>query len=277
MHDPHALKIYIDGSVYRNPGHGGGLAGIAEFPESLNREPEIIFEQSYDRTTNNRMELRACIRTLEYLCENARSLGISRAIILSDSQYVIENHKSAPFWRRNGWRNQHNRPIENKELWRRFLSLRSKAPVRVDIAWNRGKSTPILKRVDKLAKSAAKSPMKVTDIGYHPGKVSGHRAEERAAATLFPASNQESVIRVYAHKLAGKDDCRVSFTVYSEKEKRFMQKCVAYVTGADRGEIHRHRCYKVRFNDNPHYPIFEIVEVLATCPEPAKAADTAAP
>src|SRR5436309_2800173 len=47
MHDPNALKIYIDGSAYRNPGHEGGLAGVAEFPDSLNREPEVIFEESY--------------------------------------------------------------------------------------------------------------------------------------------------------------------------------------------------------------------------------------
>jgi ribonuclease HI len=131
MHDPYALKIYIDGSAYRNPGHEGGLAGIAEFPDGLNRDPEIIFEESYDRTTNNRMELRACIRAFKYIRENAKPLNISRAIILTDSQYVIENHKYAPFWRKNGWRNRHNRPVENKELCREVLSLRSKAPVRV--------------------------------------------------------------------------------------------------------------------------------------------------
>jgi ribonuclease HI len=266
MHDPHALKIYIDGSAYRNPGHEGGLAGIAEFPDSLDREPEIIFEESYDRTTNNRMELRACIRAFEYIRENAKPLRLSRAIILTDSQYVIENHKFAPFWRKNGWRNRHNRPVENKELWREILSLRSKVPVRVDIKWNLGKSTPILKLVDKLAKNAARSTLKTTDIGYHPGKVSRHRTEERGAAPLFPARGQEVIIRVYTHTVAGKADCKVSFTVFSEQEKKFAQKQVAYVTGNNIGEIHRHRCYRVRFNENPNYPIFEIIEVLEKCP-----------
>jgi ribonuclease HI len=157
MYDPHALKIHIDGSAYRNPGHEGGLAGVAEFPDTLNRNPEIIFEESYDQTTNNRMELRQCIRSLTYIRAKAKSLGISRAIILTDSQYVNENHKFAPFWRKNSWRNRHNRPIENKDLWREFLSLRSKAPVRIDIDWNLGKSAPILKMVDKLAKSREES------------------------------------------------------------------------------------------------------------------------
>jgi len=97
------------------------------------------------------MELRACISAFKYIRENAKSLSVSRAIILTDSQDVIENHKFAPSWRKNGWRNRHNRPVENKELWREVLSLRSKVPVRVDIEWNLGKSTPILKIVDKLA------------------------------------------------------------------------------------------------------------------------------
>jgi ribonuclease HI len=64
MYDPNALQLYIDGSAYRNPGHEGGLAGIAEFPERLSREPEIILEESYHQTANSRMELRACIRAL---------------------------------------------------------------------------------------------------------------------------------------------------------------------------------------------------------------------
>ncbi len=274
MSDPHALKIYIDGSAYRNPGHEGGLAGIAEFPDSLNRDPEIIFEESYDGTTNNRMELRACIRAFEYVRANARALGISRAIILSDSQYVVENHKFAPSWRKNGWRNRHNRPIENRELWRRFLSVRSRVRMRLDVEWNHGKSTPVLKLVDKLAKNAAKNPIRGKDTGYRPGKVSRHKTAERGAAILFPANNQELIIRVYAHTTAGKDDCKVSFTVYSEKEKKFVRKYVAYVNAAGRGEIHRHRCYKVRFNDNPNYPVFEILEVLETCAESAKSTPT---
>lgn len=184
MYDPYALIILIDGSAYRNPGHEGGLAGIAQFPEALNREPEIIFEESFSRTTNNRMELRACLRALEYIRDIARSLGVSRAIILTDSQYVVEGQSSSRFWRREGWKTRHGRPIENRDLWRKFLSLRASAPVRVDIAWNRGKSSPILVKLDKTAKAAAKNPLKIADSGYRPGKVSRHGAEERGSGIL---------------------------------------------------------------------------------------------
>jgi ribonuclease HI len=267
MYDPYALRIYIDGSAFRNPGHEGGLGGIAEFPEGLNRNAEIIFEESYHRTTNNRMELRACLRALEYIHEHARPLGANRAIIYTDSQYVNENYRFAQFWRKNGWRNRHGRPVENKDLWKQFLSLRSKTTVRTDMQWNAGKSTEVLKQVDKLAKRAARSPLKETDFGFHPGKVSRHRTEERGGATLFPANNQELTIRVYAHHPAGKEDCRVSFSVFSEEENKFVGKHRAYATGKDVGEIHRHHCYTVRFNDDPHYPVFEIVELLENCPD----------
>lgn len=268
MLDPYALKIYIDGSASRNPGHAGGVAGIAEFPERLNRESEVIFTEGYLKTTNNRMELRAWIQALEYVCDNARVLDISRAIILSDSRYIVENHSFASLWRRNGWRNRHGRPIENKDLWKRFLSLRSRIRVRLDVEWNRGNSTPVLKTVDKLAKNATKgASTSDRDLGYRPGKVSRHGTAEQGAATLFPANNQEVIIRVYAHTVSGKDDCKVSFTVYSETEGTFTKKHVAYTARSDRGEIHRHRCYKVRFNDNPNFPVFAIIETLESCPE----------
>jgi uncharacterized protein YhaN len=33
----------------------------------MNRANEVLFEQGYKATTNNRMELRACIHALEYI------------------------------------------------------------------------------------------------------------------------------------------------------------------------------------------------------------------
>jgi hypothetical protein len=36
--DPHALKLYIDGNAYDNPGGAGGFACVAEFPEVWQRD-----------------------------------------------------------------------------------------------------------------------------------------------------------------------------------------------------------------------------------------------
>ena len=62
------------------------------------------------------------------------------------------------------------RPIENADLWKEFLSTKSRAGVRIDICKVQNKSTPLLKRVDKLAKSAAKSHPRV-DRGLVVGKI----------------------------------------------------------------------------------------------------------
>ncbi len=89
--DPNALKIYTDGSTFKNPGHEGGIAAIVEYPDFLNREYESIFGRAYSNTTNNRMELLACIKSIEYIIKNAEQLGIARAIIITDSIYVSQN------------------------------------------------------------------------------------------------------------------------------------------------------------------------------------------
>jgi hypothetical protein len=72
------------------------------------------------------------------------------------------------------------------------------------------------------------------------GKYLATGTEERGAAALFPAMNQELNIRVYAHTVVGKADCKVSFTVVSEGGNRFAQKHCAYVAADHRGKIHRH-------------------------------------
>lgn len=64
--NPHAAQLYIDGSCYKNPGGPGGLAGILEIP-NVEAGPEVIFRTGYYGTTNNRMEIRALIKALEYI------------------------------------------------------------------------------------------------------------------------------------------------------------------------------------------------------------------
>jgi len=136
----------------------------------------------------------------------------------------------AASWRKNGWRNRHDRPVENKELWREFLSLRPKASIRVDIAWNQEKSTPVLKFVDKLAKDAAKSPLKKKDTGYRPGRACRPKTADRGAATLF-GGKQPTSAHPGALSYGGRQDrLQVKFTIYSEAENIFGQKHVAYVT-----------------------------------------------
>lgn len=168
--DPHALQLYIGGNCYGNPGGAGAYACVARFPEELNRPDELVFDASFHETTNQRMELSACIRAFEYAAEHSGELGAQRVIVFTDSRYVCECHPLAAAWRGNGWKNRNGRPIENVDLWRRFLAVRQKVRVRVDIHWKRGKTSPILNEVDRAAKAAGKNPRR-PDFGFRTGKI----------------------------------------------------------------------------------------------------------
>lgn len=71
-------------------------------------------------TTNNRMELSAPIAGLSALKEK----GL-RVMIFSDSSYLVNCFRQGWHvrWRSNGWKTSQKKPVENRELWERLLSL----------------------------------------------------------------------------------------------------------------------------------------------------------
>lgn len=265
MYDANALKVYIDGSALRNPGRGG-LALVFEFPDDLDMQ-NSNFSEGYTLTTNNRMELLACIRAHEHIARLAKEHSLTRAIIVTDSQYVFDNSTRAQFWKIAGWRNSIGRRVENEDLWNDFLSKKQKVRIPVEIRWEKGKTRSILDEVDKLAKKAAKSGTR-DDFGYQKGKVVVTKTAGGKAATLFPAAGQEEIIRIYRASIKGKlsnQEYRISFDLFSQAKKEFVAKHYAYVAvkGSD---IHRHQIYKVKFNNNPAYPVMEKMELLNTLP-----------
>ena len=90
------LKIYCDGACSGNPGPGGWAFVI----------PQLNIEQSgYEvDTTNNRMEITAAYKALEYLYKHLINLGEAVEII-TDSQYVINTMTQG--WKKN----------KNQDLW----------------------------------------------------------------------------------------------------------------------------------------------------------------
>ncbi len=261
------MNIYLDGSALRNPGHEGGIAAILQYDDE--REPVVIFKESYKETTNNRMELRAAIHAIEYLRKIAKKERVYGTTIWSDSQYLCDNLVRARYWRNAGWVNAEGRPIENKDLWKRLLSLLNWSPFSISIRWNEGKTTPVLKQVDKLAKGAAKGVIRKTDYGYRVSRVARSKAESNEAPSLFPASGQEEVIRIYAHVLMKtKPDIeyKIKFDLYSPEDRRFMSKHVAYIRSEKLRVFHRNHCYKATFNSNPNYPVIEHISDPISCP-----------
>jgi ribonuclease HI len=131
--DPHALKLYVDGNSYKNPGGAGGYACIARYPDASGLPDEsLMFSVGYFESSINRMELAACIHAFEWIAEQGRALGVQRAQLFTDSKYVYDHHKRPETWRKQRWCNRDGRPIENADLWKRFITVSSKVSVRVD-------------------------------------------------------------------------------------------------------------------------------------------------
>lgn len=105
--------IYTDGACSGNPG-AGGWAAILIHGNHIKR-----ISGAEEETTNNRMELLAVINALSLLKIK------SNVTLYSDSAYVVNafNQKWIFTWLENGWRTAGRKPVQNKDLWLRLLTL----------------------------------------------------------------------------------------------------------------------------------------------------------
>lgn len=150
------MVIYTDGGAMNNPGPGGFGAVLI----SANGEKEIC--AGYRHTTNNRMELMACIVALQYVEEGCRSITL-----YSDSSYVVNGIAKgwAKKWRRNGWIKSDKKAVLNQDLWEELLLLSEEHSV--DFRWVRGHAgNPLNERCDRLAVQSARGGGLLVDQGY---------------------------------------------------------------------------------------------------------------
>jgi ribonuclease HI len=215
-------------------------------------------ELPHKETTNNRMELRACVRALEYIRERVPFLKVSRVIIVTDSLYLHDYHRIAVHWKKQKWLNLDGRAIENSNLWNELISLRAKIRVPLDIQWSKGKTSAILKEVDRRAKAAATRPTEI-DRGFRGGKLARSKVKTKQASTLFPAQGQEVVVNIYRKRLPGKGEDKIYFDLFSEDQREFTAKHHAFTSAAIATELHRSHYYKVRFNSDPKHPFIEAI------------------
>jgi len=137
------VVIYTDGACLGNPGPGG--YGVV----LLHGKDREEFSRGFRLTTNNRMEMLACIVGLQAL------KGQCAVTLYSDSQYVINsmNKGWARRWKNNRWkRNGENVP--NADLWEKMLGLCDMHKVKFN--WVRGHAgNKENERCDQLARQAA--------------------------------------------------------------------------------------------------------------------------
>jgi len=141
---PDLIQIYTDGACKGNPGPGGyGVILIAG-----SREKEL--SGGFRKTTNNRMELLACI-------EGLRSLKRpSKVVLTSDSKYVVNAMVKgwAKKWSSKGWMLSPSKLAKNPDLWAQLLELCEIH--KVEFNWVKGHNEhPENERCDELAVAAS--------------------------------------------------------------------------------------------------------------------------
>jgi len=149
------VVIYTDGSAMNNPGPGG--YGVVLKFKGHRKE----LSGGFRLTTNNRMEMFACIAGLQSLNQP------SDVMIISDSKYVVESMIQgwARRWKANGWQRNGKEKAENADLWAELLQLCDRHTV--SFQWIKGhNSTKENERCDRLALAAAQAVNLPVDEGF---------------------------------------------------------------------------------------------------------------
>ena len=146
---PRPTIVFCDGSTKGNPGPGGWGAIVVT---ADGRVTELGGAAAH--TTNNRMELTAAIRALEYIH------AVNGAVaIYADSTYVIKGIREWVWaWRRRGWKTAEGNDVLNRDLWEEMSALVT-ARGKGAIEWHyvRGHvGTPGNERVDTIADTHAR-------------------------------------------------------------------------------------------------------------------------
>ncbi len=100
------VTIYTDGACKGNPGPGGWGALLM-----MGEHRKELFGGELN-TTNNRMEMTACVQALNAL---KKSCSVD---LHTDSQYVMKGITEwLPGWKARGWKTADKKPVKNVDLW----------------------------------------------------------------------------------------------------------------------------------------------------------------
>ena len=144
-------RVYLttDGACIGNPGPGGWACVL----RYLDRKKEIFGCE--EKTTNNRMELRAAIEGLKMLREPCE------VVMVTDSQYVKKGVTEwLEQWKARGWQKKRkgkaaNKTVLNQDLWQELDRISQQHTISWE--WVKGHAVhPENIRCDELANIAAR-------------------------------------------------------------------------------------------------------------------------
>ena len=91
-----------------------GCAAFVVYPDHLGLPERQIVDFGCEESSNNRMELMACRKALEWVLENAPWRDVTQIYVITDSQYLANNFSRAHFWKKASWRSLSGEPIANE-------------------------------------------------------------------------------------------------------------------------------------------------------------------
>ncbi len=151
------IVIYGDGACSGNPGPGGWGSIVI----SSSHVEELA--GSHPQTTNNRMEMTAVLKALQFCDANWAQNKLIQIFIFTDSIYLIRGITQWIFgWKKRGWKTTANEEVSNQDLWedldRVIVKLKNLNP-KVELKWNFVKGhagDPGNERCDELAVAGSK-------------------------------------------------------------------------------------------------------------------------
>lgn len=121
MNQKSQIIIFTDGASRGNPGPGGW--GVVMVYKSGVEDFKVVeLGGREEHTTNNRMELTAAIKSLEFSYTlNPKPYTLT---IYTDSKYLIDGITKWIFsWEKRNWVTKNKEPVLNKDLWEKLLEL----------------------------------------------------------------------------------------------------------------------------------------------------------
>ena len=214
--DQKEIIIYTDGSSRGNPGPGGWGSVVAT--------PQHVYELAgfAQKTTNNRMELMAVVKSLQFLLTHKQS---EYPIFLhTDSQYFKNGFEKWMYgWADRKWLTSKKEPVLNQDLWQELLQLKPLFP-RLVIHHVRGHvGVAGNERADVLATTAADDQTEISQ--------KSSRANYQVELKIMPASSTSSTKPKSKSKSSGKAFCYLSLVSGKLIEHDNWADCEARVKG----------------------------------------------
>lgn len=249
------LIVYTDGSCYPKGRRGGAAFLFLTYDACGNETVEEFPLQGYRGSTNNQMELYACVSALAQVVKDDWLTRVRKILIRTDSMYVVNSHKLALYeWSRNKWRSRQGRPVEHAELWKDFIRLLMKCRGRVTVKWIKGHSKDKHNRdADRIAKSSAKGVLSAKPL--HVTNVRRKKSPLRLQPGCVLMRGQTEKIRIVTDKRLRQKEYKYTYEIIEPASSDFQKVDMVY----SKQLLSAGHEYEVTFNGNQQYPHIEAV------------------